>query len=459
MLFFFCLRPTIHFSAIAAFGVANKKLQIKLPRLHQVHTISELGVPAQSLSKSSNSNQPIRGANPPPSSPGQDWFSDGREAARHLKLELGILIQEGDDDRNTTPKIDGLEEIKFTKRNSMLDSGRAAARELLIEMKMDVSGNEVGDRTKGNNIIENPSSQLPTSSGDELQTTSTESNRLFSSSQSPRDCFDLPSRKSHCMTVCLVPPPSATEAWEQLTAVRKECKDPEFFRWAPHANILYPFLEPVYHKESEEGRDVQFSRFRNEVAIHLAKAAEKCNPFDVTIDSFGTFGGKQRGVLWAYPRSKYTQPCDDEVEEEPLLNLQSLLEHQFPSCRDRRKAGSFHPHITVSHYPNNDMALTVKEEVQSQWKPVSFHVPEIYLLEREGDGGQFEVAASIPLGRGSQVEFHDPSVAFPAMPEIEEEWVLAERMSMKERRKDGFKRRKRIGGKQMKSFARDTRKK
>lgn len=40
---------------------------------------------------------------------------------------------------------------------------------------------------------------------------------------------------------------------------------------------------------------------------------------------------------------------------------------------------------------------------------------------------------------------HDPPVSFPAMPEAEEEWVYVERMAMKNRRKEGNKRR-RSGG-------------
>ncbi|KAL7533807.1 hypothetical protein ACHAWF_004627 [Thalassiosira exigua] len=256
------------------------------------------------------------------------------------------------------------------------------------------------------------------------------------------DYFTVPSRKSHCMTICLVPPPSQTKAWEQLTEVRKECRDPGFFRWPPHSNILYPFLEPLFDKDCDESKDVQRANFRNEMALHLGKVARQCEPFEVTIDSFGTFGGKNRGVLWAYPKSRHA-----EVEEgsQPLITLHSLLEKQFPMCKDQRKCGAFHPHITVSHYANNNDALAAKKEVESMWQPISFHVPEIYLLERIGDDGQFKVAATIKLGSDSKVELHNPPMAFPAMPEVEEQWVYDERMEMKNRRKKGNKWRRRGG--------------
>jgi len=360
------------------------------------------------------------------------------------------MSEEEEDDPSIDSQSKGVEESKFTKSNEALESGRAAALAFLKDMNMDdPESNEVGDQQiKGDDKKESTIMQPLASSDDDLQSKSeTSTQQQPPSNQSTTDYFNITSRKSHCMTICLVPPPSATNAWEQLTAVRRECKDPGFYRWPPHANIMYPFLEPVLNKDDgKEGKDVQRSRFRNEIAVHLAKAAEQCKPFDVTIDSFGTFGGKQRGVLWAYPKSKYTQACDEEDKEEPLIRLHNLLEDQFPMCKDQRKGGAFNPHMTVSHYENNDNALAAKKEVESRWKPVSFHVPEIYLLERMGDDGQFKIAATIPLGVGSEVELHDPPIAFPAMPEVEEEWVYGERKAMQKRRKEGFKRGKRRGG-------------
>ncbi|KAL9186017.1 hypothetical protein ACHAXT_005255 [Thalassiosira profunda] len=333
--------------------------------------------------------------------------------------EVYLLERKGDDGHDEV-------ENKTATSDAILESGRAAARELLKSMAGDIEAEDEPQNTES--IV------------DALQAASEQSN------QTTEDHFNLPARKSHCMTVCFVPPPSATNAWEQLTEVRRECKDPGFYRWPPHANILYPFLEPVYEKDGENSKDVQRGRFRAGVARHLAKAAEQCNPFDVTIDSFGTFDGKQRGVTWAYPKSKCADVSDDEEEEEPLIALQRLLEEQFPMCNDQRKAGAFRPHLTLSHYANNDSALAAKKEVELKWEPVSFHVPEVYLLERKGDDGQFNIVATIPLGPGSQVEFHDPPMPFPAMPEAEEEWVFNERMAMKERRKKGNRRRKRRGG-------------
>lgn len=74
-------------------------------------------------------------------------------------------------------------------------------------------------------------------------------------------------------------------------------------------------------------------------------------------------------------------------------------------------------------------------------------VDEIYLLQRKGDDGQFKILASIPLGLddGDDVIINDDPEAFPGMPEYEEEWVLNERMNMKNRRKKNQKRRRKGG--------------
>ncbi len=323
--------------------------------------------------------------------------------------------------------IDG--NSNFARNDAVMESGRDAARDLLKEMNA-IDGND--------GVLDKNSTQLlQTSIGNAMQQP-----KLEESSSS--NYFDLPSRKSHCMTICLVPPPSATEAWEQFTAVRRECKDPGFYRWPPHANILYPFIEPVYNSVDDAKISVEDQRitFRNELVSQLSKAVEKIQPFDVTIDSLDTFGNNQRGVLWVYPKSHDKQTPHNNEDEEPLIRLHRLLEQQFPMCYDTRKTGAFNPHMTISHYATKDDALKAKEIVESGWRSVSFHVPEIYMLERRGDDGQFKVSATIPLGvvNSKVAEFHDPPISFPAMPEVEEKWVHDERMDMKSRRKKNMKR-------------------
>ena len=61
-------------------------------------------------------------------------------------------------------------------------------------------------------------------------------------------------------------------------------KDAGLYRWPPHANLLYPFLETG-----------------DAAAPKLRRAARKIAPFRVRLASTGVFGGKRRGVLWLRP--------------------------------------------------------------------------------------------------------------------------------------------------------------
>jgi len=143
------------------------------------------------------------------SSDSKDWFSDGREVAKQLKMDLGIASKD-DDDVNTDDTENQDEEVssKFKVSNDILESGRAAARELLKDMMKT-------DNDEDDDIIQSKEDKVDAS--DQTDT--------------KEDYFNLPSsRKSHCYTICMVPPPSATQAWEELTAIRKQCRDPGFYR-------------------------------------------------------------------------------------------------------------------------------------------------------------------------------------------------------------------------------------
>ncbi|KAL7511864.1 hypothetical protein ACHAXN_008882 [Cyclotella atomus] len=349
--------------------------------------------------------------------PTRDWFNDGRDAAKRLKEELGLDTNQELGQSNN----DCYDEVKpKDAREAAMESGRAAARALLDQMKSDATKEE---------------SKFVAQAKSENEDGNIDSSNL---STTDIDHFDLPSQKSHCWTICMVPPPTAKSAWSQLTDARRVCKDPGFYRWPPHANLLYPFIEPVFPTDNDmdkatrnERKDELQKQFMDQVALHLSKAAEQSTPFDVTIDSFGTFGGKSRGVMWADPKSSGT---NDNLND-PLIHLQHELEKQFPMCKDQKKQGSFTPHVTISHYANITDALAAKEHIQSTWEPISFPVKEVYLLNRKGDDGQFLVAATIPLGHGSVVKIHDPPIRFPDMPTDEEDWMLEERMKMKDRRK------------------------
>jgi 2'-5' RNA ligase len=246
----------------------------------------------------------------------------------------------------------------------------------------------------------------------------------------------------HTLTVCMVPDPSYTDVWREVTKARTQMKDPGLYRWPPHANLLYPFVS-IKSKDEGSGELVD-----KDIIRKLRVATEQCSPFSVTLDRLGTFGGGKQGVLWLYPTSYRGQrPSDARVEDynsglEPLVQLQALLEEQFPMCSDTNRKETFNPHITVSHFSSLEDAENAKIEIEKWWpRNLLFEVKQIYLLQRKGDDGQFLKLATVGLGESSDVQLHNPPEAFPGMPTQEEDWVREERLALKNRRNRKWRRR------------------
>jgi 2'-5' RNA ligase len=273
--------------------------------------------------------------------------------------------------------------------------------------------------------------------------------------------------KVHSVTVCMVPPPEQTETWKILSEMRLQLKDPGYYRWPPHVNLLYPFLK-LNHTTNFTSNDDNSLESVSGIVKQLESATRRIPPFRVVLDRFGTFGGKRRGVLWLHPSS--SRIIDDEetsttttpnVESEPLQELQQCLEEAFPMCRDQSQKGdngSFVPHMTLSHFESLQDAEKSQSSLEKFFTsilfqggdiencdndgPLSFVLDRIYLLERKGDSGQFLRVAEIALGGNdhqgnkplSQTCIFDPPVPFPGMPSTEEDWVYEERMKLKKRR-------------------------
>ncbi|KAG7357366.1 2'-5' RNA ligase superfamily-domain containing protein [Nitzschia inconspicua] len=275
---------------------------------------------------------------------------------------------------------------------------------------------------------------------------------------------DVNPKKLHTVTVCMVPPPENVHIWETVSQLRHQLRDPGYFRWPPHVNLLYPFLQ-LDREASWEGKDSEWTL--DGIVQRLEAATATIPPFHVHLNRFGTFGGTNRGVLWLHPDSTpvVVGACVDvasTARSPPLIALQETLEKAFPMCRDQSQKGEqgrFVPHMTVSHFPSRDEALNAQETVQhildsSSCCDLTFLVDRIYLLERMGDYGQFLRVAEIALGTSSvhsasegsstvKTSILEPPQPFPGMPDVEEDWVYAERMKMKERRRKGNRRSKR----------------
>lgn len=272
-----------------------------------------------------------------------------------------------------------------------------------------------------------------------------QTNEEFSSTSSNpepvqnNNLFKTPSRKKeHTMTVCMVPDPKHVNVWTALTKARTELRDPGLFRWPPHANILYPFFE-IQSKTDDDTMSID-----EDTISLLSDAVKQCEPFRVSLCDFGTFGGNKRGVLYLYPSSfrftadkkscKVDDGCDASTEE-PLIELQSVLQAAIPECHDQKKNGKYTPHITLSHFKTLNDALEGQRKIEIWWEPLEFDVREIYLLKRIGDDGQFKILAALPLGQNSaEPQVFPQLLPFPSMPMVEEDWVRQERMALKARR-------------------------
>jgi 2'-5' RNA ligase len=231
-----------------------------------------------------------------------------------------------------------------------------------------------------------------------------------------------PVRKFHHYTVCLVPPESNRKVWDVVSAARADLRDPGLFRWPPHANLLYPFVD-IRPTNSTDPVDL-------DVIERLSAACRQMEPFPCRLDSFGAFGGARRGVLWLYPDSR-----SEDCSSEPVVQLQLLLEEQFPVCTDQRKTGEYNPHMTLSHFTSLAEALAAQERLEEKWPTdLGFVVDAIYLLARRGDDGQFLRVADLELGAAGKACVHPSPIPFTLMPETEADWVREERMKLKERR-------------------------
>ncbi|GMH93650.1 hypothetical protein TrST_g2926 [Triparma strigata] len=207
---------------------------------------------------------------------------------------------------------------------------------------------------------------------------------------------------------CSMIPPSSS--WPPLQSLRADLRDAGLYRWPPHVNLLYPFVPPQKFPQ---------------VSHLLSSKLKSFKPFRVQFNTFETFGTDKRGVLWLKP----TYP---DTPTETLTTLQSILSSTLPYCTHQLKNGVFTPHMTVSHFSSESAALSAGEEIE--FEGVDFLVDRVYLMSRNGAGGQFKVGAEVVFGEEEPILHVEPK-AFEGMPEEEFEWVAVERKELQQRRK------------------------
>ena len=255
-----------------------------------------------------------------------------------------------------------------------------------------------------------------------------------------RTSTQKPVPKVHTLTVCMVPPPSNVEVWNTVYQMRELLRDPGLFRWPPHVNLLYPFV----NFEAIEGHDATSTPLFETVQL-IRQATKQIEPFPVCLNAYGTFGGRNRGVLWLNPDSRKGAVGDESDNSTiPLMDLHSSLEKAFPMCLDlsqKGNTGKFSPHMTLSHFKNLTDALDAQTKLEEKFSlnELSFVMDRVYLLKRQGDGGHFHRLAEVFLGQTEEAnkeeyQIYEPPLPFPSMPLFEADWVYQERMALKKRR-------------------------
>jgi hypothetical protein len=118
-------------SALTAFCLSSR-------RRHQL--LSTLRAATSNDSTSTDSSQPINPAQAPLAEDRKDWFVDGRDTARRLKIELGLMSGE-----NTASADDGDDGMpsasnERSSRENAMENGRKAALEFLKSFSDDENG-------------------------------------------------------------------------------------------------------------------------------------------------------------------------------------------------------------------------------------------------------------------------------------------------------------------------------
>jgi 2'-5' RNA ligase len=180
----------------------------------------------------------------------------------------------------------------------------------------------------------------------------------------------LPAHLSHTSALALLPPASITAPIEAVRRVH----DKHFARWPPHINLLYPFLASP------------------------SELAESIAPFKISLNvaSLGMFSHSKRSkTVWLGPTTKTVQ------------QLQAALQLEFEECNaDNRR---FTPHLSLGQSNSDYTAKLLGEEFKSSVAnsvtgnevasvTLDWYVDRIFVIERKGYHGRFQVVGSVELG-------------------------------------------------------------
>jgi hypothetical protein len=202
---------------------------------------------------------------------------------------------------------------------------------------------------------------------------------------------------SHKSALVLLPPSIIAPPIEAIRRVH----DKHFARWPPHINLIYPFLASPAEDEVPQGHSGDtrgVPRLKQTIRSRLIEAINHVRPFCVKLsaDPPGVFSHGQRSkTVWLAPSPG------------PIEGLQAALQAEFSECDSDSRP--FTPHLSVGQARSDANAQKLGDEVR---KSVSEHlsgsqgnlfqlewlVDKVYVIERKGYHGRFQVVEAIELG-------------------------------------------------------------
>lgn len=206
----------------------------------------------------------------------------------------------------------------------------------------------------------------------------------------------LPAHLSYKSTLALLPPAAILAP---IDAVRR-VHDKHFARWPAHINLIYPFLARPSKANDDKQSD---GALRCDIRTRLLGAVRDIEPFHVSLqgDAPGTFHHSRKSkTVWLGPTTQAVQ------------HLQAALQTEFEECNaDQRQ---FTPHLSLGQAHSDrgvqELEEAVKQSIseahagldQDTILTLDWYVDKVYVLEREGFHGRFQIVAAIDLGNNQK---------------------------------------------------------
>ncbi|CAE7216389.1 unnamed protein product [Symbiodinium necroappetens] len=196
--------------------------------------------------------------------------------------------------------------------------------------------------------------------------------------------------KSVKSALVVMPP---VQMWDPIQQIRRG-RDKGFFRWMPHINMLYPFLE-------DTGGDFEAA------AARAREALQDVEPFTLQLQHFHFFEHSRRSctvwlrvmmplmqILQLFMQS--TRGCWERFRLARTYQMTRYLEvHSSGRSRDIDK---FVPHLSVGSWRGATEAAAAVEVFQNTWSSLSFPVSSVYFISRRNYNEPFQVRWAVPLG-------------------------------------------------------------